>query len=770
MFHFSLRRLSLAQQFVFVSLGLVSVILIGVLLFMTRDSVKSKNDQLTTMAQGRASSVIEKIDRNFYERFGDVQAFAFNQLARECVAQNTASPATLEFINTMVSYYVLYDLMMIVNAEGKVIAVNTLDKTGASLATGFLLGKDFSNEAWFQACMAEKGPEGGAWYSDFIKNDDVTKINRKTGWGMAFAAPIRDEGGTAQGVWYNFANWQEVTGGIRKETENALVAEQPGSFILITNEAGSIIDADEEDLLLNAKISYNRFMAGENFAYNKTQIGSDGFIAGAKKGTGAYTYRGKNWTALAFIPKTKLSFSYVVKNMTVLLVSVVIVLFVSAVILYRFSAQISKQLTRLKDAVDRLSKGELVEIKTARQQNEMGQMTESLRGLVAGMKETARFAAEVGQGNLGSNFQVLSDRDELGHALLNMRSNLQTVQVEEQKRNWANVGLAQFSELLRKHQHDTQELCNQVIARLVKYVSANQGMMYLVKDEDGGDSYLELMATYAWDRKKFVSHRINPGAGLAGQCWLEKQTLYLTEVPKDFVKITSGLGQALPGCVAIVPLKTNDEVLGIVEIASFQKLEPYQLTFLEQLGESIAATLASVRANEKTKHLLQQAQQQAEELKSQEEEMRQNMEELTATQEEISRRNLENNALLTAVDSSLAVVEFDAQARVLKANQNFLSLMEYSMHEVQGEHHRLFVNEEAANSEAYRTFWKKLLQGEASVGEFMRKTKKGKTVWIRGTYSPQFDNEGRVTKVIKVAYDITAYKNSQPTLASVEAR
>ncbi|MFZ5999283.1 MAG: hypothetical protein ACOYW3_02145, partial [Bacteroidota bacterium] len=65
MFHFSLRRLSLAQQFVFVSLGLVSVILIGVLLFMTRDSVKSKNDQLTTMAQGRASSVIEKIDRNF---------------------------------------------------------------------------------------------------------------------------------------------------------------------------------------------------------------------------------------------------------------------------------------------------------------------------------------------------------------------------------------------------------------------------------------------------------------------------------------------------------------------------------------------------------------------------------------------------------------------------------------------------------------------------------------------------------------------------------
>jgi GAF domain-containing protein len=119
---------------------------------------------------------------------------------------------------------------------------------------------------------------------------------------------------------------------------------------------------------------------------------------------------------------------------------------------------------------------------------------------------------------------------------------------------------------------------------------------------------------------------------------LEKETTYLASVPEEYIRITSGLGDAPPKSVLMVPLKVDKDVYGIVELASFNEYQPFEIAFVEKLGESIASTLASVRAAEKNKQLIEQFQAQNEEMRAQEEEMRQNMEELQATQEEISRK------------------------------------------------------------------------------------------------------------------------------------
>jgi putative methionine-R-sulfoxide reductase with GAF domain len=280
--------------------------------------------------------------------------------------------------------------------------------------------------------------------------------------------------------------------------------------------------------------------------------------------------------------------------------------------------------------------------------DEIGDMSSALNDLIDSFKKFTSFAKEIGKGNYDADFEPLSEQDDLGNALLEMRDNLKNAAEEEEKRkkedeqrNWASNGIAKFSELLRENNDNLQELSYNVIQNLVKYTEANQGGLFLVNDEDKENRFIELKAAYAYSRRKYLEKQIEPGVGLIGRCVQEGETIYMTEIPEDYINITSGLGDATPRSLLIVPLKTNDEVHGAIEMASFHEFEQYQIDFVERVAENIASTLSTVKINIRTNELLEKSQQQAEEMKSQEEEMRQNMEELKATQEESSRREKE---------------------------------------------------------------------------------------------------------------------------------
>jgi transcriptional regulator with GAF, ATPase, and Fis domain len=203
----------------------------------------------------------------------------------------------------------------------------------------------------------------------------------------------------------------------------------------------------------------------------------------------------------------------------------------------------------------------------------------------------------------------LSDSDVLGNALINMRDNLARVADEDKKRNWATEGLAKFGEILRTNTNDLSKLTDEIILSLVKYLKANQGAIYIVDDDQDSseEPTMSMKACYAWDKKKFLNHQIHKGEGLAGQAWQEGDIIYLTDVPQNYVRITSGLGDANPTSVLIVPLKVNDQIFGVVEIASFGDIKDFEMEFVQKIAESIASTISSVKINARTQRLLEES-------------------------------------------------------------------------------------------------------------------------------------------------------------------
>ncbi len=243
-----------------------------------------------------------------------------------------------------------------------------------------------------------------------------------------------------------------------------------------------------------------------------------------------------------------------------------------------------------------------------------------------------------------------------------MRENLkkiEAVQLLEKNRNWITEGIAMILGILRTS--NSEQIYDKLIAGIVKYMKANQAGLYVI-DIGENSNKIKLAACYAYERKKFLEQEFNPiEAGLLGQTYLERQHIYITDIPENYMRITSGLGGHTPKALMIMPLAVNDIIEGIIEIAFFHELEPHEIEFLSKAGEGIASFIHTNRINEKTAFLLQQTMHQAEDMRAQEEELRQNLEEMEAIHEENSRKEAE---YLRQIQELKSNIELTAKAGI----------------------------------------------------------------------------------------------------------
>jgi PAS domain-containing protein/HAMP domain-containing protein len=365
---------------------------------------------------------------------------------------------------------------------------------------------------------------------------------------------------------------------------------------------------------------------------------------------------------------------------------IIIMIIIGIAIAFTLTNNIVQPINYINKVISQLAKGELPEDKKTKfRRDEIGQIASSVDNLINGLRATSRFAAAIGQGKYQESFTPLSENDVLGNALIEMRDNLAKVDAEDMKRNWTTEGLATFGDLLRNNADNIERLSDAIISELVKKLGANQGGLFIItKDDEESEEYLRLEACYAWDKKKYLEQKVYKGDGLTGQAWQEQATIYLTEVPDNYITITSGLGKANPRSILIVPLKVNDEVFGVVEIASLDELEPYKIEFVERVAESIASTISAVKRSAQTAKLLEESRLLTEQLKAQEEEMMQSMEELQATQEEMERSQIIAIEKDTIINSGNMVFYLNRKFTINSANELASQLLYYSPEEFEG--------------------------------------------------------------------------------------
>jgi PAS domain S-box-containing protein len=376
------------------------------------------------------------------------------------------------------------------------------------------------------------------------------------------------------------------------------------------------------------------------------------------------------------------------------------------------------------------------------------------------INQVLNFIDNLRKGDIESPIPISSENDKLGKSLEQLKKYLirnrdeeDQRRIEEEQRTWVTNGLAQFGELLRNNNNDLEELAYNIIRYIVDYVGVNQAGFFLLNKPADAAPFFEQLACIAYDRKKFADKTVKWEEGLIGRCALEKETIYMTDVPENYLTITSGLGDAKPSSILIVPLKTNNEIFGVLELAAFAKLMEFEIEFIEKIAESIASTISAVQINIKTNILLRETQEQAEKMAQQEEELRQNLEEMQATQEESDRRELEMKGILEAIDHSAISSEFETDGTLISVNRNFLDAFQYNIEEVEKQNIRIFFFKE--DWAELDNILEDLRNGKNFKGRVKRRTKTGDAIYLLTTYTPVMGHDGEIVKILSLDYDIT---------------
>ena len=282
--------------------------------------------------------------------------------------------------------------------------------------------------------------------------------------------------------------------------------------------------------------------------------------------------------------------------------------------------------------------------------------------LTTQVRAIADVATAVTRGDLTRQITIEAqgEIEELRRNLNQMIANLRETTERNREQDWLKTNIAKFTRMMQG-QKDTHAVSRQIMSELTPLVSAQYGAFY-IQDAEDGTPMLKLIASYAYKARKHVANRFAAGEGLVGQAALEKQPILLTNVPDDYVHVTSGLGSAPPRNIIVLPILFEGTVKAVIELGSFNAFSQIHQLFLDQLSESIGVVLNVIQANMRTEELLVQSQQLTQELQSQ-------SKELQVQQEELERSN----------------TELKSQAESLKASEELLRQQQEELQQVNEE-------------------------------------------------------------------------------------
>lgn len=309
-----------------------------------------------------------------------------------------------------------------------------------------------------------------------------------------------------------------------------------------------------------------------------------------------------------------------------------------------FIRDIIQSISSLKIASDKMALGVAEMTVSGEGSAEFRDLSESFNKMIVASKTYAGIAESIGQGRYDQEIEVRSNSDVLGKALVDMRDNLARLSEENKTRNWLLTGSSGLNDAMRGDKDDIV-LVNDVITFICNYLNAMMGAVYLREND-----LLKLSGSYAFEFRKGNATSFHDGEGLVGQAALERKPIVFNEVPENYTRINSGLGNMVPESILIYPFTFDGDVIGLIEIGFAGPIPSNTMEFFKLIAENVAIAINSSRVRTRTKELLEETQRQAEELEAQQEELKQSNEEL-----------LEKTALLEKSETELRTQQEELQ-------------------------------------------------------------------------------------------------------------
>ncbi len=296
------------------------------------------------------------------------------------------------------------------------------------------------------------------------------------------------------------------------------------------------------------------------------------------------------------------------------------------------------------------------------------------------VRAIAEVTTAVTKGDLTRSIQVEASGEvaDLKDYINTMIDNLRLTTDRNNEQDWLKTNLARFTGMLQG-QRDLTTVGQMLLSQLALLVNAQQGVIYQMEEEESGS--MMLLSAYADNGEDGHPHRLSVGMGLIGQCASEKRRILITEVPREAIPIRSGLFQAVPRNVIVLPVLFEDRVKAVIELASLSAFTASHLAFLEQLTSSIGIVLNSIEATMQTEALLKQSQQLATELQTQQTELQQTNEQLAQKAKQLAEQNEEVERKNQEIDQARRAVEEKAKELALtsKYKSEFLANMSHEL-------------------------------------------------------------------------------------------
>lgn len=368
-------------------------------------------------------------------------------------------------------------------------------------------------------------------------------------------------------------------------------------------------------------------------------------------------------------------------------------------------------------------------------------VTATVKGIISSISKIKEAADSMAKGNVDVVLDIKT-KDEIGDLAASfnvMRSNLRNLLLENDSKNWLLTGNAEINNNMRGEK-EARELSQSIINQICTYLDARIGAIYLYEN-----GQLCLTGSYAFQFRKQNANVFKPGEGLVGQAALEKKMIVFTEVPEDYIKINSGLGNTTPKNIIVLPLLLAGEVKGVIELGSVREFSEMHLQFLEAIAENIAiAIAASLNRETLTASLLQIQLQKA----------------------ETEKISFELNQQVSCLNNAAIVSMTDANGDVTYVNDTFCKISKFSREELIGKNHRILKSGKQPDG-LFVGMWKAISTGRIWNGEIHNKAKDGTFYWVDTTITPFKGIDGKIEKYVAIRFDITERKEQAEKLKNL---